>query len=223
MRERAEYGLALLLDLIGAGAALLVSTRHWQSVLTPRPRPFRDDLLQVAGRTVDAAPTALALVALAGVIAILATKGVPRRIVGVVVALAGIGLAWQSLTGLQAIGVARARTLVQDKHAGIQLGSAVPQVSVHSGWAVLSCVCGVLVLLAGVLVAWRGHRWGAMSAKYEPPAGGGTAAVAPPESAEDAERARLRADASMWSALDRGDDPTNHDTRPEPDEHPATG
>jgi uncharacterized membrane protein (TIGR02234 family) len=210
MRERGEYALALLLDLVGAGAALLISTRHWQSVLTPRPRPFRDDLLRVAGRTVDAAPTALALVALAGVIAILATKGMPRRVVGVVVALAGVGLVWRSLTGLQALGVSRARTLVQDKHPGIQLGSAVPHVSVHSGWAVLSCLCGVLVLLAGALVAWRGHRWGAMSARYEAPVGEGHPA-ARVESAEDAERSRLRADASMWSALDRGDDPTNHD------------
>jgi uncharacterized membrane protein (TIGR02234 family) len=106
--------------------------------------------------------------------------------------------------------VFRARTLVQDKHPGIQLGSAVPHVSVHSGWAVLSCLCGVLVLLAGALVAWRGHRWGAMSAKYEAPVGEGQPA-ARFESAEDAERSRLRADASMWSALDRGDDPTNHD------------
>jgi uncharacterized membrane protein (TIGR02234 family) len=210
-RGRAEYALALVLDLVGGGAALLISTRHWQSVLTPRPRPFRDDLLQVAGRTVDAAPTALALVALAGVIAVLATKGVPRRVVGVIVALAGIGLVWRSLAGLQALGVSRARTLVQDKHPGIQLGSAVPQVSVHSSWGVLSSLCGVLVLLAGVLIAWRGHRWGAMSAKYEAPAGEGQPA-ARFESAEEAERARLRADASMWSALDRGDDPTNHDT-----------
>ncbi|HZY77282.1 MAG TPA: TIGR02234 family membrane protein [Jatrophihabitantaceae bacterium] len=208
-RGRGEYGLALLLDLIGAGAALLISTRHWQSVLTPRPRPFSDDLLQVAGRTVDAAPTALALVALAGVIAVLATKSWPRRVVGVVVALAGVGLIWRSLTGLRALSVSRARALVQDKHPGIQLGSAVPQVSVHSGWAVLSCVCGVVVLLAGVLVASRGHRWGGMSAKYDAPVDDGTAADRQ-DSAEDAERARLRADASLWSALDRGDDPTNH-------------
>ena len=145
----------------------------------------------------------------AGVIAVLATKSWPRRVVGVVVALAGVGLIWRSLTGLRALSVSRARALVQDKHPGIQLGSAVPQVSVHSGWAVLSCVCGVVVLLAGVLVASRGHRWGGMSAKYDAPVDDGTAADRQ-DSAEDAERARLRADASLWSALDRGDDPTNH-------------
>ena len=207
VRERGEYGLALLLDLLGAGAALLISTRAWQTVVTPRPRPFRDDVLRLPGRTVDAAPTAFALVALAGVIAILATRGVVRRVIGAIVALAGAGLIWRSLGALSAVGSERARTLVQDRHAGVQLGSAVPQVSVHPAWAVLSCCCGVLVLLAGALVAWRGQRWGAMSAKYDRPAAGVEAEHV--VDAEDAERARLRADASLWSALDRGDDPTN--------------
>jgi len=75
---------------------------------------------------------------------------------------------------------------------------------------VLSCVGGGLVRLGGGLVAWRGHRGGAMWSEYEAPGGDGQAGGRH-DSAEDLERARLRADASMWSALDRGDDPTNHD------------
>jgi uncharacterized membrane protein (TIGR02234 family) len=67
---------------------------------------------------------------------------------------------------------------------------------------VLSAVGGVLVLTAGVLVAWHGGRWGAMSARYERPAGAGV---------EDAERSRARADAALWTALERGDDPTADD------------
>lgn len=211
MRDRVQYAAALVIDLVGAGGALLISTRAWQSVLTPRPRPFHDDFLQVSGRTLDTAPTALALVALAGVIAVLATRGWPRRLVGVVVALAGAGLVWRSLTGLSAVGAARARALVADRHAGVQLGAAVPQVSVHAGWAVLSALCGGLAILAGVLIAARGHRWASMSAKYDAPAGDG-APAAPPASEEDAERDRLRANAQLWSALDRGDDPTGPDT-----------
>lgn len=214
MRERVEYGATVLVDLVGAGCALLVSTRSWQSVLTARPRPFRDDLLEVSGRTLDAAPTALALVALAGVIAVVATRGWPRRVIGGVVAAAGVALVWRSLAGLGAIGAERARALVSDRHPGVQVGAAVPQVSVHASWAVLSAICGVLVLAAGALVAARGQRWGAMSAKYDRPAGGtGPEGDAGPEqlSAEGVERARRRAEASLWSALDRGDDPTDRD------------
>ena len=88
-------------------------------------------------------------------------------------------------------------------HPGAQLGAASPQVSVHPVWGVLSAVCGLLVVLAGVLVAWRGQRWRAMSARYDRPQ---VADAAP--SAEDEERARQRANAALWTALDRGDDPT---------------
>ncbi|MGH8962123.1 MAG: Trp biosynthesis-associated membrane protein [Jatrophihabitantaceae bacterium] len=201
MRERGEYGLALLVLLIGAAGALLISTRNWQSVLTPRPRPFGDDVLHLNGRTVDAAPTALALVALAGVIAVIATRGLIRQIIGTVIALAGLLLIWRSLADLGAVSASRARSLVEDRHSGVEVGAA--HISVTSAWAVTSAVCGALVLVAGLLVALRGHRWGVMSAKYEAPS-----ARAP---AADAEQARARADASMWSALDRGDDPTQAD------------
>lgn len=204
MRERGEYGLALLILLIGAAGALLISTRTWQTVTTARPRPFRDDVLHLNGRTVDAAPTAVALVALAGVIAVIATRGLMRRVIGAVIALAGVLLIWRSLAGLSAVGAARARSLVEDRHPGVEVGSVVPHVSAGSAWAVVSAVCGALVIVAGLLVALRGHRWGAMSAKYEPPA-------AREMTDEDAARDRARADASLWTALDRGDDPTRVD------------
>ncbi len=201
MRERGEYALALVLDLLGAGAALLVATRHWQTLRVPRERPFHDVVVQLSGRTLDGAPTAFAVVALAGVVAILATRGVVRRVVGAVVALAGAGLIWRSLGALAAVSPSRAAVLARDKHPGGQFGSVLPQVGAHPVWAVLSAGCGLLVVGAGAAVAWRGHRWSAMSAKYD-------RAQQPIESAEDAERARQRESASLWSALDRGDDPT---------------
>ena len=82
-------------------------------------------------------------------------------------------------------------------------------VSVQRGLVIAFVLSGLLSAISGVLVASRGHRWGGMSAKYDAPVDDGTAADRQ-DSAEDAERARLRADASLWSALDRGDDPTNH-------------
>jgi uncharacterized membrane protein (TIGR02234 family) len=199
MRDRGEFAGALLLQLLGAAGALLLATRHWQTITTPRPRPFRDDVLSVTGRTADAAPTALALVALAGVIAVIATRGVVRRLIGIVVAFAGAALVWRSLAALGAVSQSRARSLVESKHSGAEVGAAA-RIDVHAVWPVLSVCCGALLLIAGVLVVWRGHRWGAMSAKYDRPAGGGAG--------EDEQQARARADASLWSALDRGVDPT---------------
>jgi uncharacterized membrane protein (TIGR02234 family) len=74
-----EYGAALVLDLVGSAGALLIAARSWQHVVTPRPAPLGRDVLALSGRTVDSAPTALALVALAGVVAVIATRGSLRR------------------------------------------------------------------------------------------------------------------------------------------------
>jgi uncharacterized membrane protein (TIGR02234 family) len=184
----------LLLDLLGAAAALLIATRTWQTVTTPRHAPLRDDVLDVSGRTVDAAPTALALVALAGVVAVLATRGVLRRAVGAVLGLAGLALVWRAVVSASALSTHRARELVGEHHQTVDMSSAVPRVGTHGAWPALTAVCGVLVALAGVLIAWRGHRWQVMSARYE---------AQPTEESDPARTA-----ATLWTELDRGEDPT---------------
>ncbi|HEV7192849.1 MAG TPA: Trp biosynthesis-associated membrane protein [Jatrophihabitantaceae bacterium] len=192
MTSRAAFGTALGLDLVGAATALLVSARPWQTVATHRPRPLSDTLLHVSGRTIDAAPTALGVVALAGLVAVLAIRGQPRRVVGALLALAGAALVWRSISGATAISVRRAQSLVTAKHPGIALVSGT-HVAVHDGWPALSTLAGVLVVAGGTLIAARGHRWAGMSARYESPS-----------RPDD----RARADASLWTALERGEDPT---------------
>lgn len=213
-RARTEYALALLLDLAGAAVALLVSTRVWQTVRTPRPRPLADDVLDLTGRTVDAAPTAFAVVALAGVVAVLATTGIVRRAVGAVLLLAGVGLLLRSAGAASAVGAQRARELVGQKHSGVGVDAAtVPHVTVHGVWSALSVACGVLVAVGGLLVLLRGHRWAGLSSRYGTASSGGAAAGPADDDLDDATR-RARADTALWNALDRGDDPTREDDPP---------
>lgn len=195
MRRHAAFATALLLDLLGAAAALLVSTRAWQTVTTPQPAPRHDDVLDLSGRTVDAAPTALALVALAGVVAVLATRGIVRRIVGGILAIAGAGLLWRAIASSSAVSTRRARTLVSEHHRTVDVSGVVPHIATHGAWPVLTVVGGVLVAASGALIAWRGHRWRAMSARYETPPTTGTN--------------ETKAAATLWTALDRGEDPTD--------------
>ncbi len=207
MNKRVEFALALLLDLLGAGAGLLIARRTWQTVCTPRARPLADDFLGVSGHLLDAATTALGLVALAGVVAVLATRGAVRRSVGAVLAVAGALLVWRSVMGLDAVSAARARAFVRARHAAVGSDpSVVPHVTVHAQWPALSAACGLLIVAAGLLVVVRGGGWAAMSARYDAPAASRPAI-------EDAETERARADASMWTALDRGDDPTSEPRR----------
>jgi uncharacterized membrane protein (TIGR02234 family) len=186
---------ALAAQLVGAAALLLLATRTWQTITTVRPRPFGNDVLEVTGRTLDGAITALALVALAGAVAVIATKGIARRVVGALVALAGAALVWRVLGAMLAMSRPRARDLVRAHHPQVD---GVQHVVVHPAWAALSLVAAVLVIVAGVLIAWRGGRWAGLSRRYD-------------RDRVDPEQARARADATMWTALESGEDPTAHD------------
>jgi uncharacterized membrane protein (TIGR02234 family) len=189
---RRLFAVALLLDVVGAGAALLISTRPWQTITVARPRPLADITEQLSGRSLDPALLGATLVALAGVVAVLATKGIARRIVGVLLALSGVLLGWRALTNADRISHSRAIDIVTSRRGNVGISpQSATHIDLHSSWPVLTVVAAVLVVLAGGLVAVFGGRWSAMSARYEAPS-------AKP----------VVGDEAMWSALDRGDDPT---------------
>jgi uncharacterized membrane protein (TIGR02234 family) len=121
-------------------------------------------------------------------------------VVGVVVAAAGAVLAQRSVAAASAVGAARARELVRARHPLVSLSeSARPHVAASLLWPTLSAVAGGLLVLAGVAVAARAARWSELSARYDAPRGSD-----PQDGTE-----RARTDASMWSALERGEDPTD--------------
>jgi uncharacterized membrane protein (TIGR02234 family) len=120
-------------------------------------------------------------------------------LVGAVLVLAGGAIVWRAVLASAAVGAARARTLLQQHHPGAPIASnSVPRVSASLGWPIVSVICGVLVLAAGALVALHGHRWASLSSRYE----------SQPAGADGDGASSARAAASMWNALDRGDDPT---------------
>src|SRR3954453_20845696 len=106
MRRYRAFTLGVLLDVAGAGGALLISLRHWQTISLARPAPLREVVFGVTGRTVDSAPTALAWGALAGVVAVLATRGTVRRVIGAVFVVTGAGLIWRALASAAAVSTA---------------------------------------------------------------------------------------------------------------------
>jgi hypothetical protein len=181
--------LAFGLVALGGVGALAAGSRAWQTVDAARPRPLADSVVDVIGRRLDGTPTALAVVALAGVVALLATRGVARRVVGAVLVLAGLLLVWRSALGFAAVGTGRAADLVTSSQSGVGVGAGGITVAVHPVWPGLSLACGLLVALGGAVALLTAGRWSAMSARYDRPAAAPT-------------------DASLWNALDRGDDPT---------------
>jgi uncharacterized membrane protein (TIGR02234 family) len=178
----------------GAGLALFAVTRVWSVEVTARAG-LPD--LRTARTGAAELPwlTALALVALAGAGALLATRGVVRRVLGVLLGLAGIGMSAGAVAG----------------RAGLDPGAAGAGATF---WPVLCAAGGLAVTLGGWWALRHGHRWPAMGARYERPA---PAEVTPTLRGQS--RADVPADTSSavgrpvdtrvaWDALDRGEDPT---------------
>jgi uncharacterized membrane protein (TIGR02234 family) len=186
--RRGGYVTALLLIAIGAAVLLLSTMRPWWTVtVTSAGTPATTEV--VDGRHAASATVGLAVLGLAGIAGVLATKGLWRRLVGAIVALAGLAaaLAAQSATG-------------KGGWQGAVSVSASPTITLtatHSAWPYVALAAAVLMLIGGALVAAFGGRWPGWSSRYDAPsaASGTTAATEP--TAHD-----------LWDALDRGEDPT---------------
>jgi hypothetical protein len=152
---RRELTVAVLVCVVGGTLALWSTTRTWADLRTPRPAPLPPIVAAVTGG--DAAPlaSALALVALAGAAALLAARGLGRVGVGVLLLLAGAGIATGGVHALV---------------GGVPGESTVTDVHVTAAWPVLTAVGGVLVAVAGLVTVVRGRRWSALGRRYDAPA-----------------------------------------------------
>ena len=174
----------VLLCAAGAGLAAYGITRTWSEIVTARAglSSLRDAR---TGAELEPWVLGLVLVALAGAGALLATRGLARRLLGGLLALVGLGVVAGVVAG-------RAGLAVGAAGAGATLGPVV-------------CVLGGLAIVLGGLAAARsGHEWPAMGARYERRGGVATA----PDGDRDADVDQRVDTRAAWDALDRGDDPT---------------
>jgi uncharacterized membrane protein (TIGR02234 family) len=193
--NRRAYVLTLVACLAGAALAVWASTRTWSLQITPRTGMSSLRTKQT-GADIEPWVIGLALVALAGTGALLATSGWARRVLGGLLALAGIGVIAGSILG----------------RAGLDVGSAG---SGGTLWPVVSVVGGAIILAGGATAARLGHRWPGMSSRYErrPVPSPETQPGNPSEPLAAAGREpdvalQPKDHRATWEALDRGDDPT---------------
>ncbi|TFV59051.1 TIGR02234 family membrane protein [Geodermatophilus sp. DF01-2] len=193
---RRELAVAVLVAVLAAALALTAGGQEWAEVTAQRTAPLPPVSAVITGSEAAPLVPAAGLVLLAAAGALLAVRGVGRVAVGVVMVLAGAGLAWSSgrvLTGLDVV-TARLRAL------GVPAGELSTDVA--AALPALVVVAGVLGVAAGGLAVVRGRRWPGLGRRHERPA----AASAPVPA-----RARTEEDRALdaWRALDRGEDPTD--------------
>jgi uncharacterized membrane protein (TIGR02234 family) len=178
--------VAVLLG-IGGGAGLLATSRPW--VVLSAEVGLTSTTVQVTGSALAPLASAAAVVALAGVLAVLVARSWGRRVVGLlVVVVSGAGLAQVVAVLADRVGRARSWWAVE---VGAAAGTAT---SSTTPWAVVAAVSLLLVVVAGVLVLVRAGAWGGLPGRYETPG------AASPTS-------------DPWRALDEGEDPTVEDGR----------
>lgn len=188
---RRELTAVVLTAFLGGVLAWAAAGRPWATAtIGAAPNTVK---VAATGDDLSAGVTALGLTALAGALALVATRRTARRLVGVLLVAAGAGAA---VYAFGERGASHAGRVLADKAGakGIASGTVDPHLA---PWWALAAFGGVLVALAGLVAVVRGAAWPGMSSRYENAAAKGAARGADTGSAKD-----------LWDALDRGEDPT---------------
>ena len=186
------------------------------------PKPLTPQVVDVSGSDLVPLAGALAIAALAGLAAVIATRGVLRRAAGVLLALFGAGAGaavMTSVTAATVVSVAASKVASPESAAisgaagSTTSGSTAGGAFVVSGstgqaimtgtpWHVAVLIGALLIFVAGLATALRGPDWPVMSARYDAPGtrGARSAARAGGHAPRDA--------ATMWESLNEGEDPT---------------
>ncbi|GAA3082873.1 Trp biosynthesis-associated membrane protein [Streptosporangium carneum] len=176
----------------GAGLVLLAAGRDWATVT------YGTRAVPVPAAELAPALGPAAWAALAAVVAVLATRGVWRRIVGVVMALCGVGV----IVGAWSGGRPGAGLAVAAEHAPMAAGTTdVVRIANALAWPLTAGAGGLLLLAGGVVAAVVGGRWPGMSERYDRHGHGAEAAGRAPARGAPTDRA-------LWDAIDLGADPT---------------
>jgi uncharacterized membrane protein (TIGR02234 family) len=185
--DRRELIVALLLGAAGAGLVFLASRQGWAQVRTTPPSPLPPSRVTVTGAALVPYADALVVAGLATLAAVLASRGLARRLTGVLLVVLGASLAASAFTVSAAAAITAASSNVApatasagsvtdggDSGASVvpNVAGAVPHVAFSAaGWQALVLIGALLMIGAGVLVALRASKMAVMSSRYDSPTG----------------------------------------------------
>jgi uncharacterized membrane protein (TIGR02234 family) len=186
---RRELVVLLLGGAAGAGLVLLASRQRLARVVVTPPHPLPATATTLSGQDLLPLVAALAVAALASLAAVLATRGLLRRITGLITAALGAGIAIAAAGRITAAAAMAAAghanispasgagggTAPGSTTAGTDTGQAAgsltgfPAHVIFSGslWRVLMLVGAAVILAAGLAFMVRATRLPVMSARYD--------------------------------------------------------
>lgn len=181
---RRLYAPVVLGLLAVGGLTWLALGRTWASTrLAPTGLP--PDTIVVTGRDVAPLAAALAVVVVTAALAVLATRGRGRLVVGLFVVVLGLGGSAVCLVSAADVDASLSSAAEQSPaFTGQDLGGVS-----RSSWSYVAAAGFLLATGLGAVTVRHGRSWPAMSGRYDAPS-------------------RSRVDDDPWKALDEGRDPT---------------
>lgn len=155
-----QYVVVLLTIVAASALAWWAASQAWavaeESLLADSQGTLAQAVSQTTLGAAALAPIAAAMpiVGFAGVAGVVGSRGVVRRLVGVLIVVSGVALSWSGV-----------RSAIS-----IQVGEVVATgkiVSVTPIFPALAAVAGLVLAAGGVAVAVRGQRWPQLGANYE--------------------------------------------------------
>lgn len=183
MTRARAYGLTLALLLAGAVALLFAGTRPWVNAETTGSGLPTVDVSITGGEALPVI-TGAGLLLLAGIAGVIATGGIFRVIVGIVV-LVTSAVALEAAVSFGRRGSTAAEEVARE----ILQTSGTATV-----WWWLAAAGAIAGVLAGALTVALGKTWPTLGGRYQRRSAAKSGAPSTP--------------AQMWDAMDRGEDPT---------------
>ncbi|WP_229053621.1 TIGR02234 family membrane protein [Aeromicrobium sp. Leaf350] len=188
---RRWYGPTVLGVLAAGGGAFVAGRRTWVTTTLGDGQGAGATIL-TKGSDVSPLVPGLAIVVVAAALAVLASSGWFRRVVGALIVVSAVGGVVATRTDPDGV----VDAAVQES---VAFGQGVDVTSVtHQGpW--LAAAAFAVAALLGLLVIRYGAAWPTMSSRYDAPTAGTAPVAADPDGSD------------LWKAMDAGVDPTESD------------
>lgn len=199
---RRTFGPAVLAGLVGGGAAAIGGHKEMLTVPEDTMTAAGGLALGLTERSVEfPLAGALALVVLAAWGVLLVTRGVVRRVVAVLAALASAGIA--AVVGIG--GFVQHDQAARDLAVRLGLNAEVVQVE-RTPWLWITLVAGVVAFAAAVVAVRDVRSWPEMGTRYDAPTR--RSSTATPAAGTAPEHLEEQQNIDLWKSLDEGTDPT---------------
>jgi uncharacterized membrane protein (TIGR02234 family) len=184
-----------LVAIVGGAVAWIVAGRVWAHGTVGDTMVMTR--FSATGNDLSGAVTALGLTAIAGALALFATRRLGRLLVGVLLTAVGIGVV---ATAAAAHSASHAHSVLAAEAKAKGVSGTVTYFGDNPCWTV-AVLGGLVIAAAGLHTVLRSRTWPGMSSRYENPA----ARAAKTEARAAAASGSAK---GIWDALDRGEDPT---------------